>query len=367
MNIQDLPLPLRLRNALTKAGFKTDDDLRDWFAGNGHAHADAEDGVIPGVGATGMKQLEAWANEKTATAAIEPAVIEPRTFGELADGYGTLEEAVAKSTRRHEGATTGSKRHEVVGLLDSAMRGGLEQLDSRRSDEEATRIHRRQFDAALEKEVSRGLAMAGTGSFGDMAAMFHASGGSVDVRSGKNARKLLALDLEADIQARIAALIPTIKALPHVKELGVEVSAETVGRMALIRGLDALDRAHGGGNGAKKGENRADPTENRDDSPVIAPPEDADVLDTPEGWTKVGPNEAIPIPEAVLHDYYTQNGWNRYWGRVDDQVIYFYWSPEKRLQDLKPFPGTDKTGRRMAEQQTPWGPGHVVPTKWTNS
>jgi hypothetical protein len=342
MNIQDLPLPLRLRNALTKAGFKTDDDLRDWFAGNGHAHADAEDGVIPGVGATGMKQLEAWATEvsplreATATASVEPAVIEPRTFGELADGYGTLEEAVAKSTRRHE----------VAKMVDTAMRGGLEQL------------------GRVREEGSFGGPMLQHSEIQRRSAEFTARGGSVVAANG---RGTLILQLEADIQARIAALIPTIKALPHVKELGVEVSAETVGRMALIRGLDALDRAHGGGNGAKKGENRADQPENRDDPPVIAPPDDADVLDTPEGWTKVGPNEAIPIPEAVLHDYYTQNGWNRYWGRVDDQVIYFYWSPEKRLQDLKPFPGTDKSGRRMAEQATPWGPGHVVPTKWTNS
>ena len=340
MNIQDLPLPLRLRNALLKAGFTTSDSVRAWFADHASEFPDI---AIPGVGATGMKQLEAWANEKTATASVEPAVIEPRSFGELADGYGTLEtpeEAIAR----------GTKRHEVAKMVDTAMRGGLEGLEKK------ARSHR--------PDDSFGGPTLSHGEIQRRSAEFTARGGSVVAATG---RGTLILQLETDIQARIAALIPTIKALPHVKELGVEVSAETVGRMALIRGLDALDRAHGGGNGAKKGENRADQPENREDPPVIAPPEDADVLDTPEGWTKVGPNEAIPIPEAVLHDYYTQNGWNRYWGRVDDQVIYFYWSPEKRLQDLKPFPGTDKTGRRMAEQATPWGPGHVVPTKWTNS
>ena len=309
MNIQDLPLPLRLRNALLKAGFKTDEDVRDWL----EAGPAVPDIAIPGVGATGMKQLEAWAaSEGTVAAVLEEA--------------STPEEDIAK----------GAKRHEVAQMVDAAMRGGLDQLG------------RRGHDAAMSRAAAEVKPWTTT-------------------MSGPAARNTLILQLEADIQARITALIPTIKALPHVKELGVEVSAETVGRMALIRGLDALERAHKGGNQAKTGENRAEQPENREDSPVLAPPDDVEVLDTPEGWTKVGQNEAIPVPEAVLHDYYTQNGWNRYWGRVDDQVIYFYWSPEKRLQDLKPFPGTDKSGRRVAEQATPWGPGHVVPTKWANS
>ena len=307
MNIQDLPLPLRLRNALLKAGFKTDDDLREWVV-----EADQKkDFTIPGVGATGVQQILEWSAGEVPTPVAEAS---------------TPEEDIAK----------GAKRHEVAQMVDAAMRGGLDQLG------------RRGHDAAMSRAAAEVKPWTTT-------------------MSGPAARNTLILQLEADIQARITALIPTIKALPHVKELGVEVSAETVGRMALIRGLDALERAHKGGNQAKTGENRAEQPENREDSPVLAPPDDVEVLDTPEGWTKVGQNEAIPVPEAVLHDYYTQNGWNRYWGRVDDQVIYFYWSPEKRLQDLKPFPGTDKSGRRVAEQATPWGPGHVVPTKWANS
>jgi hypothetical protein len=341
MNIQDLPLPLRLRNALRRSDLKTDEDVREWL--DSHA-PDFHDIGIPGVGATGVAQLVAWYQSTTTAPTQEPAVVEAET----------PEESIAK----------GAKRHEVSALLDTAMRGGLERLDARRSDEDAARIRRRQFDAAFEKEVSRGMAMMGTGSFGDMAAMFHASGGSVDVRSGKNAKKLLALDLETDIQARVTALIPTIKALPHVKELGVEVSAETVGRMALIRGLDALERAHGAKNQAEKPAETAKTAENRE--PTL-PTGDEEVFETPEGWTKCGPTDKIPVPEAVLHDYYTQNGWFRYWGMVDGQPIYFYWCPERRLQELGIFPGTDKSGRKVAVQETPWGPGHVVPAKWTNS
>ena len=197
---------------------------------------------------------------------------------------------------------------------------------------------------------------------------FRVRGGSIDALAGSDASKLLVLRLEEDIQARIRALIPTIKGLPHVKELGVEVSAEIVGRMALIRGLDLLEKAHGGAKSTSKtpetGDPRA-PAPEKADAPL--PTGDEEVYDTPEGWARVGLGEMIPVPEAVLHDYYSQNGWNRYWGKANDQVIYFYWSPERRLQDLKPFPGTDKGGRTVGIQETPWGPGHVVPTKWANS
>ena len=305
MHISDLPLPLRLRNALLKAGFNTADDLRDW--GND---------AIPGVGPTGMQQLTDWLNDDRLARAVETHTPQLELAPREAE---TPEESIARA----------APRHEVAKMVDTAMRGGLESLQHAE--------FRRRTDVVTSR------------------------GGSVVVENG---RGLLALRLEADIQARITALIPTIKALPHVKELGVEVSAETVGRMALIRGLDALERAH---KGAQKAETSAKSTEIDPNEAVPVVSEDADVYETPEGWSKVGPNEAIPVPEAVLHDYYTQNGWNRYWGRVDDQVIYFYWSPEKRLQDLKPFPGTDKSGRKVAEQATPWGPGHVVPTKWANS
>jgi|GEM_PF-4799282 len=158
-------------------------------------------------------------------------------------------------------------------------------------------------------------------------------------------------------------MIPTIKGLAHVKELGVEVSAETVARMALIRGLDALERAHNGGKEAQKAENAPSDPENREVSAAEPP---SGVHSTPEGWTKCGPTDKIPVAQAVIHDYYTQNNWFRYWGKAGDSVIYFYWSPEVQFQDLDVFPGTDKTGKTVAVQDTPWGPGHIIPLNWTN-
>ena len=159
-------------------------------------------------------------------------------------------------------------------------------------------------------------------------------------------------------------MIPVIKGLAHVKELGVEVSAETVGRMALIRGLDQLERAHNGGKSAQTTEKEADLAA---EAPVSAAEPRNGVHPTPDGWSRCGPNDKIPVPEAVLHDYYTQNGWDRYWGKAGDSVIYFYWSPETAKQGLDAFPGSDKSGRRIAVQDTPWGPGHIVPTNWQNS
>ena len=318
MLVSDLPLPLRLRNALLKAGFNTDLDVMTWFDGQ-------DDVIIPGIGATGMRQLTDWVNEEQSKN-DKPVLREVET----------PEEGVAK----------GVKRHDVVKELDTAMRQRLDDAAS--------------YDVGMRG----GLERLESAMFASAKAQVASIGGSIDTKSGPEARGLLALRLEADIQARITGLIPTIKALPHVKELGVEVTAETVGRMALIRGLDSLERAHKSG---AKVENRQDQPENRDDQPVSAPPEDAEDLATPEGWSKVGPNDKIPVPEAVLHDYYTQNGWSRYWGMVDGTPIYFYWSSKRSFQDLDPFPGSDKGGRKMVVQETPWGPGHVVPVKWANA
>jgi hypothetical protein len=323
MNVADLPLPLRLRNALLKAGFKTGTDLRAWVV-----EADQKkDFTIPGVGATGIQQILEWVNGET-------TILREAATPEVEEA--TPEEAVARST-------TKPQRHEVAGILDTAMRGGLEGLEAqlRRGEALVQSLGGEHWARAERPLVAKDV------------------GGP-----GPSRGNILTLALEADIQARIGALIPTIKALPHVKELGVDVSAETVGRMALIRGLDALERAH---KGAQKSENPAPTAENREDQTPIPPPDDAEDLATPEGWSKVGPNDKIPVPEAVLHDYYTQNGWNRYWGMVEGTPIYFYWSPRRSLQELDVFPGTDKGGRKVAVQETPWGPGHVVPTKWSNA
>lgn len=360
--IEDLPLPLRLRNALYKAGFSTDADVVAWMNG-----PDA-DVPLRGVGETGLRQLKDWAAESAATRGERggPTVIRRPAKPAVT----TLDDERAEDYRRDDVVSPQSavsgRWNQLAG--DVSMRGGLEALREWMHVDEHAAINKRQFEAALEKEVTRSFTMTGTGSFGDpdaeirqRSAEFRAAGGSVTTEQG---RGLLMLRLESDIQDRLRAMIPVIKGLAHVKELGVEVSAETVGRMALIRGLDALEKAHSVKNGAPKPEKEADPAP---EEPVSAAEPRNGVHPTPDGWSRCGPNDKIPVPEAVLHDYYTQNGWDRYWGKAGDSVIYFYWTPEMAKQGLDAFPGGDKNGRRIAVQDTPWGPGHIVPANWQNS
>lgn len=292
--IHDLPLPLRLRNSLAKAGFTDPAGIRDWLA-DPNTMPGLEDGAIPGVGATGMQALRDWADSQSAVPAVE-AVPAGRWLSHL-----------------------------------------------RRADEPTV---------ALEANLASGRAALAR------------IGGSVEVSTSKDA---LSLTLERDLLARLDALIDVVASLPHAKEFGILVDRKIVARMALIRGLDALERAHDGKTSAKKAENASKTADSGPEDAIPTPDPDADVLDTPPGWSKCTPTEKIPVPEAVLHDYYTQNGWFRYWGMVDGTPIYFYWCPERRLQDLDPFPGSDKSGRKVAIQSTPWGPGHVVPVKWANS
>lgn len=311
--IQDLPLPLRLRNALTNAGFTSDRDILDFFARN-----EGESTPIPGVGATGYRTLRLW-----------------RDGVRVAD---------ATPTPSHQKGSTMPEQD-----VEAADTTQIATLTRYAPLELAGRWTRN--DTLVERiEAGR--------------IQIEAAGGSVEVSTSKDA---LTLTLEPDLFKRLRDLVPVIAALPHVKELGVVSDVKIVGRMALIRGLDALERAHNGKMGAEKAENAAKTADSGPEDPILAPDPTADVLDTPPGWTKCTPNDKIPVPEAVLHDYYSQNGWFRYWGMVDGTPIYFYWCPEKRLQGLDAFPGSDKSGRRIAVQDTPWGPGHVVPVKWANS
>lgn len=420
MKIHDLPLPLRLRNSLVKAGFTDDTGLRDWLN-----LAPAEDRTIPGVGSTGMLQLYAWvdsivraeraeASETQSAAPKEPVVIRrPKPASEKTEKRvnGHDLDADASIYRRDDVATPGRWGRYTAG--DATMRGGLESLserrdwadlalqqaeraserastaeltaraasveslDARRKDDEARAIHRRQFDAAMEREVERSFSLLGTGSFGDPAmvstfdAELSARVASMRYEAARlhaettvsTSKDTLTLRLEHELQTQIAQMIPLIKGLAHVKELGVEVSRETVARMALIRGLDALERQYKGKNDAKTDEN---PPETPAEAPVSAAEPKNGVHPTPDGWTKCGPTDKIPVAQAVIHDYYTQNNWFRYWGKAGDSVIYFYWSPEVQFQDLDVFPGTDKNGKTVAVQDTPWGPGHIIPVNWTN-
>lgn len=327
----DLPLALRTRNALIKA------DLTTWKTVKAANLLD-----VPGLGAKGFDAIQAlWTAEEQAdvddiATQVEMSQVEPTT----------PEESIAK----------GQKRQEVVGMIDTAMRGGLDslvktrnsfELDGYETAERATRWTDGRMVDLVEEIKARSVD-------------FRARGGSIDASSGSDASKLLVLRLEEDIQARIRALIPTIKGLPHVKELGVDVDEKVIARMALIRGLESLEKTNGQPAAVKTV--KAEPS--KEDAPVVPTMQDAERYDTPDGWNKMAPTEAVPASQVDVHSYYAAYGWERYWGKVDSTTFYFYWCPEKLNQDVAPFPNNDKGGRKIAIQQTPWGPGHILPAGW---
>ena len=335
--ISELPLPLRLRNALIKAGFSTEVDIVTWQT-NGAS-------TIDGVGETGRNQLIGWLIKE------EPRLRQLTGQPEMPPAA-TDESPVGRWGR----STT-----------DTSMRGGLESLanyqpvtakTAKSADEHDpywTPIRRgHQWDAPESYEASLAAKLNA------QRATIAKIGGQTTVSTSKDA---LSLTLENEILKRLDDLIPVISSLPHAREFGITVDRKIVARMALIRGLDALERAHNGGKEAQKAENAPSDPEN---TPVSAAEPPSGVHATPEGWTKCGPTDKIPVAQAVIHDYYTQNNWFRYWGKAGDSVIYFYWSPEVQFQDLDVFPGTDKNGKTVAVQETPWGPGHIVPINWAN-
>lgn len=293
----DLPLPLRTRNALEKHGLTT------WREVN-----EVEDlRAIPGLGQKGADAILELMRAETLFEA-------PAQVTELP----TPEESIARAN---------GGRHTVASMIDAAMRGGLESLGKR---------------AVVEEIQQRTEA-------------FRARGGTIETGVG-----LLALRLESDLQARIGALIPTIKGLPHVKELGVDVDEKVVARMALIRGLESLEKTNGQPVAVKP--TKAEPRQ--EDAPVVPTMQDGERYATPDGWNKQPPGEAVPASQVDVHSYYAAYGWERYWGKVDSTTFYFYWCPEKLNQDVAPFPNGDKGGRKITVQQTPWGPGHILPAGW---
>lgn len=367
MHIHDLPLPLRLRNTLERAGFKTDADILELL--------DTDvDLPIDGVGATGMRQLREWAagTSETATKLTGGSELKPAAGPEVIrrpakPPVTTVEKPInghdldadASVYRRDDVATPGRWGQ----LADVTMRGGLEAMRDLKVSH--------QWDAKVVQDPYWTLARPAEAPAYAMDAELAARVASMKAEAARlgaetrveTSKDTLTLRLEPELQTQIGHMIPIIKGLAHVKELGVEVTRETVARMALIRGLDALQRQHLPQNDAKK----ADPTPDQAaEAPISAAEPKNGVHPTPEGWTRCGPSDKIPVAQAVIHDYYTQNNWNRYWGRAGDSVIYFYWSPEVRFQDLDVFPGTDKNGKTIAVQDTPWGPGHIIPVNWTN-
>tara|TARA_R100000234_G_scaffold31116_1_gene18311 strand:+ start:694 stop:1311 length:618 start_codon:yes stop_codon:yes gene_type:complete len=194
------------------------------------------------------------------------------------------------------------------------------------------------------------------------------------------------LNLDSDTLERLDKLVPIVASSAAAREFGVEVDRRLVSRVALLRGLTAMEAA-------VPQESAPAPPE----TPVmdVAPPpplsipvpepenepeseseevsmdvESAEVGDDglirpPEGWNLWSSRERIPPEHVDVDNHYQKGGWNRYWGRSGEEVIAFYWTPEPEKQDYPSYKKTDANGKEIIVQKTPYGPGHMIPHGWS--
>jgi len=198
---------------------------------------------------------------------------------------------------------------------------------------------------------------------------------------------IITLELEDDLRSRIEVQRALLANGASAKEFGLDVTLEVAVRVMLIRGLQAAEGTDADvGVGLRDADADADVDVDVGDADVDADVDaDADVgaggdvdakvnavdpgpdgkYDTPDGWNRWNGKEHVPEEQAELHEYYIAHGWWRYWGRSGDERIHFYWKDEVALQELDAAPVVDMKGKKVLVQQTPWGPGHIIPHGWS--
>ncbi len=179
--------------------------------------------------------------------------------------------------------------------------------------------------------------------------------------------------IDDQILAKLDELVPIVSDSDAVRELGIIVTRETVARLALVRGLKARSLAPPPpGAPAKASATNSHTSKASDISDEPTPVEVAEEVEfdnsglirLPEGWHVWRESERIPEIQADIHSYYDRQGWRRYWGRSGDETMVFYWSPDPSLQDVEAYDGKDRSGKVIKVQETPYGPGHIVPHGW---
>lgn len=179
--------------------------------------------------------------------------------------------------------------------------------------------------------------------------------------------------IDDKILAQLDELVPIVSESDAVRELGMVVTRETVARLALVRGLRAhnlappppgapKDSAADTNDRSKASENAAPPT--KVEVTEEADLDNAGMIRIPDGWNRWRESERIPEAHSDIHSYYDRQGWRRYWGRSGDETMIFYWSPDPSLQDVSVYDGADSSGKTLKIQDTPYGPGHLVPHGW---
>jgi len=181
----------------------------------------------------------------------------------------------------------------------------------------------------------------------------------------------LTLELEPRLVADLDKLVADLKSSGPAYEFGVRVTREIAARVALLRGLNA------GATGAVSKVKAAQPRSESKPAPGHHKPEPEPEVDEsfsvilnedgriqpPPGWD-VWAGELVPQEQLKVHSYYTEQGWSRMHGKVGDETIVFYWSDDPSNQEADAWSGSDMTGKQVVPQETPFGPGHIVPLGW---
>jgi len=171
------------------------------------------------------------------------------------------------------------------------------------------------------------------------------------------------LDLEDTIMERLRAQANKISKSEAAVQLGVDVTVHVAARVALLRGLDEMERGVGAVGSAVGVVEKADADVAEMAEMVVAVEKPGpDGWPIPEGWNIWSDGELLPEHHGDAHKYYIGHGWKRCWGMVGEagkgqEAIVFYWSRDPDLQSLKPYNG-------VVEQKTPWGPGHLLPASF---
>ena len=172
------------------------------------------------------------------------------------------------------------------------------------------------------------------------------------------------LSLEAEVMRQLDELVKEVASWPATQEFGVRVTREVAARVALLRGLQTLNKSP-----TPPKTSPVAVAESDEDIDVVEPPTvDPDItrhadgtIQRPDGWQEWQSRDGLPNHQDLLHTYYTAHGWKRMWGKVGQDVITFYWSDNEQEQSLTPFVGGEQ---ELMLQETPWGPGHIVPKGW---
>ena len=188
----------------------------------------------------------------------------------------------------------------------------------------------------------------------------------------------LRLNLEPELLKRIDKLIEPVSNSVAVQELGTRVSRHLVSRIALLRGIRLMEQQYTEGTEIEAHEKPA-PAPVAKSAPAEAKPvekptkpdldvvyDDDGFIKKPDGWD-LWTSASVPSGHEEMHDHYLKQGWSRYTGKAGKEIISFYWCQDPGLHNGLLYPGIDKNGKKLLIQDTPYGPGHMIPHDYLGS